>query len=173
IIFCVCYIIAVYYSPREGEKVHLRLIAKKVITSPPLLAYIIALLFNGFNLSFPWLVQEIVGVIAKANHFITYLVLGIYLNLKLEKHHWLKIFKVLGTRYGVGLGLGLLFYFILPINELARTVLLICYIIPVGMALLVYVVQYDYNENFAGMLSNLNIIISFGLMWFILFLINL
>ncbi|MFX0101051.1 MAG: AEC family transporter, partial [Candidatus Hodarchaeota archaeon] len=30
IIFCVCYIIAVYYSSREGEKVHPRLIAKKV-----------------------------------------------------------------------------------------------------------------------------------------------
>ena len=36
----------------------------------------------------PSLIQEVVGVIAKANHFITYLVLGIYLNLRLEKHHW-------------------------------------------------------------------------------------
>ncbi len=40
------------------------------------------------------------------------------------------------------------------------------------MALLVYVVQYGYNENFAGMLSNLNIVISFSLIWLILVILG-
>lgn len=174
VIFCVCYIIAVYFSPKnEHNHVQPKLILKKVATSPPMVAYIIAIILAFLNISLPWLISDVIGVIAQANHFIVYLVLGIYLNFNLDKKHWKGIFKVLITRYAVGLTLGLLFYFILPINELARTVLLICYILPVGMAMLVYVVQYEYDENFAGMMSNLNIIISFGLMWLILFLIKI
>nr|MDO8118946.1 AEC family transporter [Candidatus Sigynarchaeota archaeon] len=160
-IFCVCYVLAVYHSPLEGEHVKGKMIVRKVLTSPPFLAYFIALALNVLGIGLPFIVKDVVEVIAMANHFLTFLVLGVYLNFNIEKHQWIRILKVLATRYSIGILLGVIFFVFLPVDVLARSILLICYILPVGMALLVYVVQYGYNENFAGMLSNLNIVISF------------
>ncbi len=171
-IFCVCYILAVYHSPKESEGVKVKLIARKVLTSPPLLAYFIALALNVLGTGLPFIVKDVVEVIAMANHFMTFLVLGIYLNFNIERKLWVRILKVLATRYSIGIFLGIVFYLFLPVDALARSVLLICYVLPVGMALLVYVVQYGYNENFAGMLSNLNIVISFSLIWLILVILG-
>lgn len=172
VIFCICYIIAVYYSARDGQRVRPLLVLRKVVTSPPLVAYGVGLLLNVSGLGLPFLVADIVEVIAQANHFVTYFVLGVYLNFNIEMRYWKAMCKVLATRYSIGIGLGVACYLLLPASEIARTVLLVCFMLPVGMALLVYVVEYGYNERFAGMLSNLNIVISFGLIWLTMFLLN-
>ena len=173
VIFCVCYVIAVLYSAKEGQRVQPRIVARKVFTSPPLLAYLVGLVMNAAGAGLPVVASDIVDVIAQSNHFVTYFVLGVYLNFHIETRYWKAMFKVLGIRYIVGIGLGVSFFLFLPIGEVARTVLLVCLLLPVGMALLIFVVEYGYNERFAGMLSNFNIVISFALIWLVLFILNL
>jgi predicted permease len=170
VIFGLCYIIAVTYSAKEGERPRASFIARKVATSPPLLSYIIGLVLNGVGFRFPDFFSNagdtgLIDVIAKSNTLITFLVLGIYLDFKLEKKYWKDLAKILMTRYGIGFVLGIAFLLLWPVSIMARTILLVCFILPVGMGLLVFVVQFGYDDKFAGMLSNVMNVISFGLLW--------
>jgi predicted permease len=95
----------------------------------------------------------------------------IYLDFSFERSHWKHLFKVLGIRYGVGLAVGLVLFFVLPFDLLFRVILLVSVILPVGMALVPYSVEFGYDRHLTGMITNLTIITSFGLMWLILGLI--
>jgi hypothetical protein len=178
VIFLFCYILAVSYSAKEGEHVRPTYVLRKVVTSPPLLSYIIGVVLNGLGLRFPEFFSNasdtgVLDIIAKANTFITFLVLGIYLDFNLDRSYWKNILKVMVTRYGIGIVLGIAFFLLWPVTIMPRTILLICYILPVGMGLLVFVVQFGYDEKFAGMLSNLMNVISFGLIWLILLVLSI
>ncbi|MBN2150306.1 MAG: AEC family transporter [Candidatus Lokiarchaeota archaeon] len=172
VIFGLCYILAVTYSAKDGERPRAAFVAKKVLTSPPLLSYVIGLVLNGVGFRFPDVVSNLgdtglIDVIARSNTFITFLALGVYLDFKLDKKYWKDLAKILLTRYGIGLLLGIAFLLLWPVSLMARTILLVCFILPVGMGLLVFVVQFGYDERFAGMLSNIMNVISFGLLWLV------
>nr|MDO8085467.1 AEC family transporter [Candidatus Sigynarchaeum springense] len=173
VIFCLCYILAVTYSAKEGERPRASFVARKVLTSPPLLSYIMGLVLNGAGFHFPNFFSNLeetglIDVIAKANTFITFLALGVYLDFKLEKKYWKDLSKILVTRYGIGFLLGIAFLLLWPVSLMARIILLVCYILPVGMGLLVFVVQFGYDDRFAGMLSNVMNVCSFAMLWLVL-----
>ncbi len=177
VIFILCYIIAVTYSAKEGERPKAGFIVRKVFSSPPLLSYIIGLVLNVVGFRFPDFFVNVgdtglIDVIAKANTFITFIVLGIYLDFKLESKYWKDLAKILVTRYGIGFLLGIAFLLLWPVSLMARMILLVCFILPVGMGLLVFVVQFGYDDRFAGMLSNVMNVISFGLLWLVFLLLG-
>ena len=178
VIFMFCYVLAMFYSAKEGEHVQPRFIIKKIITSPPLWSYILGIVLNVVGFHFPEFASNsgntgIIDIIAKANTFITFLVLGIYLDFKLDKTYWKNLLKVIITRYGAGIAVGIAFFLLWPVDMMPRIILLVCLILPVGMGLLVFVVQCGYDEKFAGMLSNLMNMISFGLIWVILLVLSI
>ncbi|NMC05552.1 MAG: AEC family transporter [Candidatus Lokiarchaeota archaeon] len=177
VIFGLCYIIAVSYSAMEGEKPRASFIARKVATSPPLLCYIIGLVLNTAGFKFPEFFTNtgdtgLIDVIARANTFITFLVLGIYLDFNLERKYWKDLAKILVIRYGIGFALGTALYLLWPASPMARVILLVCFILPVGMGLLVFVVQFGYDEKFAGMLSNVMNVCSFTMLWVVFLLLG-
>jgi putative effector of murein hydrolase LrgA (UPF0299 family) len=45
--------------------------------------------------------------------------------------------------------------------------LLICLILPAGMTLITYSDELEFNTNIAAALVNFSMLISFGLMWFL------
>ncbi|HME54140.1 MAG TPA: AEC family transporter [Candidatus Lokiarchaeia archaeon] len=178
VIFMFCYILAMLYSAKDDAHVQARYMFKKVFTSPPLLSYILGIVLNVVGFQFPDFISNagnsgIMNVIAKANTFITFLVLGIYLDFNLDKSYWKNLIKVMITRYGIGIALGLAVFLLWPVDIMPRTILLVCLILPVGMGLLIFVVQCGYDEKFAGMLSNLMNMISFGLIWVILLVLSI
>ena len=78
------------------------------------------------------------------------------------------IAKSLLIRYGFGLTIGLLLYFLLPVvlfDNLFRIIILISLILPVGLAVIPFSVEMEYDKKLITMIANLSIIISFGLMW--------
>lgn len=177
IIFGVCYSIAAIYSPQENieedeSKVDMKYIARKLLTSPPLLAYIVALILNFSDVEFPILISDILGIISRANMALTLLLLGIYLNFEFQKEEWGTVFKILGIRYAFGLAVGIVLYIFLPFNELYKTIVLIGLILPIGMAVVPFAVEYGYNEKLVGITTNISILASFILMWIITLLIG-
>ncbi len=170
VIFGLCYIIAVKFSPTEA-RVDAKYILKKLVTLIPLMSYVVALAINLSGGAFPDFVANVFDFVGKSNGPLVLILLGIYLNFSFEKSHWKHIFKVLGIRYGVGLAVGLAFFFLLPFPLLFRLVLLVALILPIGMAVVPYAVQFNYERHLTGALVNLTIIASFGLIWLILGLI--
>ncbi|MBD3256183.1 MAG: AEC family transporter [Candidatus Lokiarchaeota archaeon] len=181
-IFVFCYVVGLIFSqngePSNGEKiksVDYKHIAKRLIRSAPLLSYIAALVINFSGLSIPMFVGDLLDVFYRANTALSLLLLGIYLNFRFEKSEWATILKVLVMRYSFGLVLGLSLFFLLPpqnFPHLMRIIIVISLILPVGLAVIPFSVEFRYNEKLISIIVNLTIIISFALMWILILLLE-
>jgi hypothetical protein len=169
IIFGLSYIIAVMYSP-TGAEVSGKIIAKKLVRLLPLMSFIIAVIINLSGWRFPDFWATILGDVSNANGPLVLILLGIYLNFSFERKDWQYIGKILAIRYVVGFLTGLLFFIILPFNLLAKLMVFVGFVMPIGMAVVPYSVQYEYNRKLTGTLVNFSVVISFGLMWLLLVL---
>ncbi len=175
IIFGLCYSIAAIFSPKnEIEKINVnsQYIGKKLAKSIPLMSYIVALFVNLSGLQFPVIVMDLLEIISRANMALTLLLLGIYLNFKFEKSQWNTILKVLLMRYSFGLTIGLILFFTLPFDLLYRSIILVGLILPIGMAVVPFSVEFGYNEKVVGTIVNFSIIISFILMWLVILIVG-
>ncbi|MBD3350202.1 MAG: AEC family transporter [Candidatus Lokiarchaeota archaeon] len=193
LIFGICYTLASIFAPRNGDerigeskgasnlkksKLDKKYLIKRIFMNIPLISYIVALIINlsigGINESS--FIFGFLDVISKANEALVLVILGVFLNFQIKKENVKKILKVLIIRYGGGLGIGTILFVFLPFGELFRTIVLISFILPIGMAVLPFSVQNNYDENLqklTGTLTNLTIVISFALMWIIITLLNL
>lgn len=166
IVFGTCFIIASYYSS-EDAVVSFKDIFKKMSASIPFVAYILTLIINVSGLHFPKVIIDITKILSRANMPLSLLLLGIYLSFSFERSYWRSMLKVLALRYGIGLIVGLILYYILPFDNLFRYTALIGLILPISMSVIPYSVQFDYDQKFVGTLTNFTIIISFLLVWII------
>ncbi|MHA1458279.1 MAG: AEC family transporter [Promethearchaeota archaeon] len=177
-IFIICYIMSTIYSPKNQEnvvKLNVNYILKRIVRSAPILSYIIALIINFSGLVIPSFFSELLDILARANSALALLLLGVFLHLKFGKAEWISILKVLVLRYGVGLLVGLALFFLLPpstFNPLFRIIICLALILPVGLAVIPFSVENGYDQKLVAMAVNLTIIISFGLIWVLILVLN-
>jgi len=177
-IFIICYIMSTIYSPKNQEnvvKLNVNYILKRIVRSAPILSYIIALIINFSGLVIPSFFSELLDILARANSALALLLLGVFLHLKFGKAEWISILKVLVLRYGVGLLVGLALFFLLPpstFNHLFRIIICLALILPVGLAVIPFSVENGYDQKLVAMAVNLTIIISFGLIWVLVLVLN-
>lgn len=175
-VFLLCYIVGCIFSPKlnnEGKKVDFKHIAKRLLKSAPLMSYVIALTINFSGIIMPIFIIDILDIFARANTALTLLLLGIYLSFKFEKAEWNVILKVLTMRYLFGLSIGLSLFFFLPIDQfphLYRVVITISLVLPIGLAVIPFSVEFEYDKKIISMLVNLSIVISFSLLWILILL---
>jgi malate permease and related proteins len=165
-VFGISYIIASYYSSDEVN-IDYKQITYKLLHSIPLLTYIVTLAVNLSGLHFPSVFLDVTKTLSRANMPLSLLLLGLYLDFTFDKSHWKNILQLLSIRYAIGLGVGILLYFIIPFEPLFRSTLLLGFILPIGTVVIAFAVQFDYDKKFAGTLTNLTNIISFSLIWLI------
>ncbi|MFX0007239.1 MAG: AEC family transporter [Promethearchaeota archaeon] len=172
VVFVIVYILGLIFSPKNDfhdKKELVKTILKKLLKSAPLMSYFIAISINLFNVTLPLFIVDLLDVLSRANMALTLLLLGIFLNFKFERTQWKNILKVVIIRYSFGLVVGLLLFFTLPFDLLYRGILAIALILPIGLAIIPFAVEFNYTEKrFAGTLTNLTIIISFILVWIVI-----
>ncbi|MBY9014640.1 MAG: AEC family transporter [Candidatus Lokiarchaeota archaeon] len=177
-IFILCYILSTIYSPKNQEnivKINVKFILKRLIRSAPLLSYIVAIIINFSGILIPSFFSELIDILASANTALALLLLGIFLHFKFKKAEWISIIKVLIVRYSVGLFVGLTLFFLLPpsiFNPLFRIIICLSLILPVGLAVIPFSVENGYDQKLVTMVVNLTIIISFGLIWVLILILN-
>lgn len=177
-IFVLCYFIGSLFSPKnqmEDDKIDLKKILKKLVRSAPLLSYLIAMVINFSGITLPFFIYDVLDIFARANTALSLLLLGIFLNFKFKKAEWFNILKVLILRYSLGLSVGLLLFFLLPsaqFDQLFRIILTISLILPLGLAVLPFSVEFDYDKKLITFIVNLSIIISFVLIWILISILN-
>ncbi len=177
-IFVLCYLVGSIYSPSvdaNDVKIDLKFVAMRLLKSAPLMSYVVAIIINFSDLVIPIFISDLLDILSRANSALTLLLLGIYLNFKFEKSQWGIILKVLIARYSVGLVIGLLLFFLLPFEQfdhLFRMIVLISLVLPVGLAVIPFSVEFEYDQKIISMIANLTIIISFALMWALILLLN-
>ena len=161
IMFGVTYFVGSYYS--EGsDQFNFKFLGKKLISSIPLVTYIVMFILNMANIHLPKASIDFFTIISKANMPLSMILLGIMLSFKIEKQFLPIAVKYLIVHYGLGCIAGLLVHFFLPTSDdMIKTTLLITWLLPVGVAIIPYSIQFKYKTlPLVGMVTNISIVIS-------------
>jgi malate permease and related proteins len=167
IVFGICFIFASYYS-EEGLKLNPVEILKKLGKSIPLMTYLIASILNLIHIQLPDIIINVASKISGANMPLSLLLLGLFLNFKFDKQFLKPMMKFLAFRYGLGLIVGLVLYFILPFDTMFRYTILIGLLLPVAASALTFAVEFKYSTNstrFIATMSNITILISIVILY--------
>ncbi|NBB20138.1 AEC family transporter [Runella sp. CRIBMP] len=165
ITFGLVYSVGSYFAVKGEGRVNYGRVLKKVIQLPPLQAMFIGLTINALKIELPVVAYDFLDVLAKANKPLVLLLMGIYMSFSLERSQVWAVVKVLTIRYACGFIAILLLYVLIPEPTLARNVLLVCVILPIGMTILPFADELNYDSRIAGVLVNISLLISFLLMW--------
>jgi hypothetical protein len=173
VIFGMAFFMGSYFSlmGKEDQKIDSRYILKKLASNIPLIAYIVSISLALTTTSIPTFPLSIIEIIASANRAIVLLMIGITMNIEFDKKYWGAIWKVLLTRYGFGIGIGVALFVFLPFGTFINGIILISLILPIGASIIPYSVLFEFDKDLAGFLVNVTNIISFTLMWIIVSLI--
>ena len=118
----------------DGSKgLNLKRICNTLLHSVPFLAYMILLIITLFNIPIPKQVVDFVTPMANANAFLAMLMVGMMLDLQIEKALLKEILGIVVTRFTVSVLASLAFYFLLPLPLEIRQALSITVFAPVGM----------------------------------------
>lgn len=167
VVFGIAYILGSYFSA-EGLKLKPKEILKKLGKSIPLMTYLIASILNFSHIQLPDTIIHVASTISKANMPLSLLLLGLYLNFKLDKQFIKPMLKFLTFRYGLGLLFGFGLYLILPYNQMYRFTILIGMLLPVAASALTFAVEFKYSTNSTRLIatiSNITILISIAILY--------
>jgi malate permease and related proteins len=165
--FGLAYPIGKYFADETSTKIDWNAILKKVFTLPPLLGMLFGLAVNILGIELPEIFFVFMNFLAKGNAPIGLLLLGIYLSFNLDKKQILGISKVLSIRYIFGLVVLFALYYFLP-NSTYKSVVMICAILPLGIMIIPFSDELNYDSRIAGTLANTSLLISFILIWLLM-----
>jgi malate permease and related proteins len=172
IVFGCIYPIGSYFSDREEKSIDIKVIFKKIVRLVPLQAIALGLIINVLSIPIAPFLMDGIDTLAKGNKPIVLLLMGIYLSFNFDKKQLFDISKVLIIRYSVGLVVVALLYYFMP-HSLMQSVLIFCAILPIGLTLLPFSDELKYDSKIAGLLVNASFIISFALIWVLVFVLDL
>ncbi|NHC41603.1 AEC family transporter [Bacillus sp. MM2020_1] len=167
VVFGIAYILGSYFSA-EGLKLKPIEILKKLGKSIPLMTYLIASILNFSHIQLPDTIIHVASTISKANMPLSLLLLGLYLNFKLDKQFIKPMLKFLTFRYGLGLLFGFGLYLFLPYNQMYRFTVLIGLLLPVAASALTFAVEFKYSTSSTRLIatiSNITILISIAILY--------
>lgn len=166
IMFGVTYFVGSYFS--EGsDQFNFKFLGKKLLQSVPLLTYLIMFTLNMLNIKLPDFAIDFFGIISKANMPLSMILLGVMLSFQVDRKFLPVAIKYLIVHYGLGLIAGLAIYYFLPVSDpMIKTTLLITWLLPVGVAIIPYSIQFRYKTlPLIGMVTNISILISIVILY--------
>ncbi len=168
IIYTLGYSIALRYS---SEAFSVKVVLRKLITFPPLLAFLTALILNFSEVKIPYVISQLFGTVGGANTFLSLITIGIYLNFKyiLREIHY--IILGIGAKYLTGFAVGVLLYFIskmiVPNNPMMADISLLSAVMPTPLLSLMYSVEKNLDPEVAGGMITITVILSSVMLLFV------
>ncbi len=172
-VFGVIYSMGLFFSETKTASISIKSVLKKILSLPPVLGMIIGFVFNVSGLNLPDFGVEILTTFSKANKPLVLLLMGIYLSFELDKKIMISITKVLIVRYVIGFLVLIMLYYLLNDYKSMQQVLMVCTLLPIGITILPFSDEFNYDSRIAGTMLNISLLISFGLMWLLVLLINM
>lgn len=141
---------------------------QKLLSSPPFTTYLIMLILALTGITLPDSVLNIVHLFSNANAFLSMFMIGLYLELQIDRSSLTTVAKILGFRYVCGAVLAAAFYFLLPLPQIVRTILVLLAFAPFASLSTINAIIFGNKPTRVGFLSSASIIISLLLMTSIL-----
>lgn len=166
IMFGLTYFVGSYFS-EGGDQFNFKFLGKKLIQSVPLVTYIVMFTLNMSNIHMWKPAIDFFSILSKANMPLSMILLGVMLSFSIDREYLPVTIKYLCLHYGLAIVAGTLVHFFLPVSDpMIKTTLLITWLLPVGVAIIPYSIQFKYKTlPFVGMVTNLTIIISIVILY--------
>ncbi|MGE4215200.1 MAG: AEC family transporter [Anaerotignaceae bacterium] len=158
---------------QNGKKIGMADIFKKLIHSVPFDVYIIMLVLSLLNFHVPDLISKTLSTTASANGFMAMLMLGLMLDLNIEKQHLKEVVSLLFMRYSICAVLAMVVYFFTPLPIMVKQVLVLVLFSPSPVLAPAFTQLSDGDVGVAGFSCSASIIISVLIMSILVTLMNI
>lgn len=133
---------------------------KKTFSSVPTLTYLLMTLFSLLHLRLPDGILTFAGIGAEANAFMAMTMLGIGMELTLNRRHFSAITRILSARYLVALAFSLAAWFLLPFDRSLRKTLVILLFSPLASFDPIFTEKCRGDVGLSSEINSISIIIS-------------
>lgn len=143
-----------------GSKgLNLKRIGNTLLRSVPFLAYITMLIVTVFKLPIPQQLVNFVSPMATANAFLSMLMIGMMLDLQLDKTYIKDVIGILIMRFSMSVAVALATYFLLPLPLEIRQAVAITVFAPVSMVSTVFTPDAGGDPAIAAAANSLSILV--------------
>lgn len=156
----------------ENEETGVKKIAFSLLKSTPFTVYMIMLLLRIGNIGIPTEALSVLQIVANANGFLSMFMIGLYFEIRLPKQALYLVGEVLFSRYLVGIVLALIFAFLVPLEPLLKTSLVLICVAPMPTFSVINCVKAGMDEETVGFTSSASILISLLLMTLVMLLMT-
>ncbi len=165
------YAVASSLDKSNGEKMTISTILKKLMSSPPLVCYIVMLMLAFINKDLPTPVLDLVGLIGAANAFLSMFMIGIGFQLNFKKSQVIQSIKIIISRYIVAAILAIIVYNILPFEMEIRKAIVLVVFSPISAVSTAFTGKIGGDVGLSSTINSLSIIMSLVFITSILVLI--
>jgi len=134
-------------------------IVKQLFASIPFDCYISMTVLTLLGIRLPGLIVQFAETVGNANSFLSLLMIGLGLEIHMSGKQMSAVFKVVGTRFVISLGLALLFYNLAPFEYEIRRTLAILMFAPVSSLCVPYTSMIGGDVNLASDLNSVSILV--------------
>ncbi|MFC6464831.1 AEC family transporter [Marinilactibacillus sp. GCM10026970] len=138
--------------------------ALRLFRSPAFTTYVIMLLLALVGLTVPTSITSVVELFASGNAFLSMFMVGLYLEINMDRASLKKITHVLAVRYTLAIPVAVLFYLFLPLPELVKMSLVLVLLAPIGTVATINMIVYGNQRSTSSFLSSISMIVSLVLM---------
>lgn len=149
---------------KTGEKPSVQGTIKNLFSNPPFSVYLIVIFFAILHISLPEGLLTVVSIAGNANAFVAMGMIGLLLEISMPKGDVGKIFQVLLTRLIGQAIVSLLIWFLLPLSEQAKMVLILCIVTPITSMAPVFTKKMVGDSDIPAAANSLSIPIALGIM---------
>lgn len=143
-----------------GDRPSVKNVAKSLFSSLPFDAYLIMTLLAVFRIGLPEVVVSYAGTVGGANAFLALLMIGIGFEIRMEKDKLARILRILLLRYGMGAGLALAAYYLLPYDLEVRQALALTVLGPISSVAPAFTGKVGGDVETASAVNSLSIVMS-------------
>lgn len=150
---------AEYTAKGESQsKLDVLAIGKRLLTSPPLMTYVIMFLLTLVHFQVPETFLTLISPLASANTFVAMLMIGLLFHLELKKEYFREIIRILFFRNVFAIVLTSMVYFLLPFDLVIRQALAVISFAPISAVAPAYVGMCGGDEGKASAVNSISIL---------------
>lgn len=151
-------------SIKAGKGFSVKRILKALGTSVPFLCYIIMLPLALLQVKIPAPIVQCADIIASGNAFCAMLMIGVGFKLEADREQIGYVAKMVGMRFGIGMAVAALFYFLLPFDVQVRQALALLAVSPIGAAVPGFTRELGEDTGLSSAINSISIVVSIVLM---------
>ncbi len=139
--------------------------AFRLLTFIPFMSFVVALLLARGGYAPGGFESALLDVLSRANLGLVLLLLGVTFSVPASKKDMGFIATVLGIRYAAGAMAGLVVYCAFPGTALERLVLIVTFVLPAGMSIIPYSLEFGMPQRAASAIVNVSNVVSLAVLY--------